>query len=117
MLPLNPTGSGGVVLFYAEPVVCGLAEYFGLLWQRALPVGCSEPPPDCPLTKDQHDVLLLLAQGLPHKAIERKLDLGERTLTRRVEAIMKALDAHSPFAAGAATQRRGWIDGSGEGNG
>ena len=116
MLPLNNTGGGGAVLFYAEPVVCGMAEYFELLWLRALPVGCTGPPPGCPLTNDQHDVLMLLAQGLPHKAIQHKLNLGDRTLTRRVEAIMKALDAHSPFAAGVAAQRRGWIDRTGENN-
>jgi hypothetical protein len=117
MLPLNATGAGGVVLFYAEPVIDGIAEYFELLWMRAVPAGCAGPPPDCPLTKEQHDVLVLLAQGLPHKAIQHKLNLGDRTLTRRVEAIMKALDAHSPFAAGAAAQRRGWIDGPRTGNG
>jgi hypothetical protein len=116
LLPLNNTGTAGAVLFYAEPVVCGLADYFELLWSRAVPVGCAGPPPGCPLTKEQHDVLLL-AQGLPHKAIQHKLDLGDRTLTRRVEAIMKALDTHSPFAAGAAAQRRGWLDGSGTNNG
>jgi len=117
MLPLNATGGGGAVLFYAEPIVCGLAEYFEMLWLRGVPVGCAGPPAGCPLTEDQHDVLRLLVQGLPHKAIEHRLQISERTLTRRVEAIMKILDTRSPFAAGAAAQRRGWIDGSGEGNG
>jgi DNA-binding CsgD family transcriptional regulator len=109
MLPLNTTGTGGALLIYAEPIIRGLREYFELLWLRAVPVGSAAPPTGCPLTSEQHDVLRLLVQGLPYKAIEHRLNISERTLNRRVTAIMKELDTHSPFAAGAAAQRRGWI--------
>jgi dipeptidyl aminopeptidase/acylaminoacyl peptidase len=102
MLPLNATGRAGAVLLYAEPIVCGLAEYFELMWLRAVPVGSATPPPGCPLTQSEHDVLRLLVQGLTYKAIRHKLDLSESTMTRRMHAIMGELQTGNEFAAGAA---------------
>jgi hypothetical protein len=117
MLPLTATGTGGAVLFYAEPIVCGLAEYFELLWLRAVPVGSAAPPPGCPLSQGEHDVLRLLVQGMTYKAIRHKLNIGESTMTRRVHSIVEELQTGNLFAAGAAAARRGWLDGYGEGNG
>jgi hypothetical protein len=117
MLALNATGRAGAVIFYSEPIVCGLAEYCELLWLRAVPVGSAAPPPGCPLTQSEHAVLRLLVQGLTHTAIGHKLELSDSTMTRRLHAIMRELQTTNEFAAGAAAQRRGWLDGSGTGNG
>jgi DNA-binding CsgD family transcriptional regulator len=117
LLALTPTASGGAMLIYAEPIVCGLREYFELLWQRAVPVGHMKPPPGCPLTEGEHDVLRLLARGMTDAAIQRQLKFGDSTMYRRVHSIMAHLQTTSRFAAGAAAQRRGWLDSSGEVNG
>jgi hypothetical protein len=114
LLALTPTASGAAMLIYAEPVVSGLREYFEMLWQRAVPVGHTEPPRGCPLTQGEHDVLRLLVQGLTDDAIERPPKIGDSTRYRRVHSIMEHLQTTSRFAAGAAAQRRGWLDSSGE---
>jgi hypothetical protein len=117
LLPLNATGTGGAVLIYAEPIVRALREYFEMLWERAVPVGHTAPPPGCPLTQGEHDVLRLLVRGLPDCAIKRQLNIRDSTMYRRLHAIMGHLETTSRFAAGAAAQRRGWLDQRGEGDG
>jgi len=62
-------------------------------------------------------VLRLLVRGLTDDCIKRQLNIGESTMYRRVHNIMGHLQTTSRFAAGAAAQRRGWLDSSGEGNG
>jgi DNA-binding CsgD family transcriptional regulator len=119
LLPLMTTGTGGALLIYAAPILLALREYFEMKWDRATPVGCAQPPPGCPLSKGQHDVLRLLAQGEQDKKIAHLLNISDSTVHRHIGAIMTHLTVTNRFAAGAAAQRRGWLDASasGEGNG
>jgi DNA-binding CsgD family transcriptional regulator len=110
LLPLTPTGTGGALLVRAAPITRALRDYFEMLWERATPVGSTEPPRGCPLSQSQHDVLRLLAQGLQDKAIARRLNISESTVHRHINAITSHLDVTSRFAAGAAAQRRGWLN-------
>jgi DNA-binding CsgD family transcriptional regulator len=117
LLPLTTTGTGGALLVHATPILRALREYFEMNWQRATPVGCTQPPPGCPLSQGQHDVLRLLAQGLPDKSIAHRLNVSDSTVHRHINAIMTYLNVANRFAAGAAAQRCGWLDVPGEGNG
>lgn len=51
-----------------------------------------------------------MAEGLPDAAIARRAGIGVTTVRRHITEIMKRLDVSSRFAAGAAAQRRGWIE-------
>jgi DNA-binding NarL/FixJ family response regulator len=52
--------------------------------------GPESPAPE-PLTEREHEVLELLAQGLPNKEIAAQLGIGERTAKFHVSAIMAKL--------------------------
>jgi DNA-binding NarL/FixJ family response regulator len=58
----------------------------------AAPSAVSVSPSDLGLTGRQVDVLMLLVQGMPNKAICRTLDLGEPTVKTHVSAIFRALN-------------------------
>lgn len=62
------------------------------------PATASPPPPGGPapqLTPRQREILGLLAQGEPVKAIARKLCLTEATVRNHVRLLLLALGAHS----------------------
>ena len=58
------------------------------------------------LTQRQHDVLALLARGLPNKSIARELGLSEGTVKVHLLAIFRALEARNRTEAVVAAQKR-----------
>jgi DNA-binding CsgD family transcriptional regulator len=110
MLPLTPAGTAGALLIRAPVIIAALREYFEMLWERATPLA---PPragqPGGRVTRAQHTVLALMAEGLHDDAIARRAGVSTTTVRRHIAAIMDRLNATSRFAAGAAAQRRGWI--------
>jgi DNA-binding CsgD family transcriptional regulator len=113
LLPLSPTASGGALLIRGSdvPILHALRDYFELKWASATRFGNSQPPPDCPLTKEQLQILRLMATGLTDGAITHRLDISESTMSRHVTAILKQLNVptKSRFVAGAIAHQRGWI--------
>jgi DNA-binding CsgD family transcriptional regulator len=113
LLPLSPTGRGGALLIRGSdvPVLHALRDYFELKWATATQLGSSQPPPACPLTPAQFQVLEMLAQGMTDKAIVRRLGVGESTVSRRIAEIMELLHVpgNSRFTAGIIAHQRGWI--------
>lgn len=62
-----------------------------------------------PLTGREVEVLRLIMQGLPDKAIARKLQRSVATAKAHVKAILTKLDASSRVEAVAVAQRRGLV--------
>lgn len=62
-----------------------------------------------PLTPRQRDILLLLADGLPNKAISRKIGLSEDTVKTHLRALFQELDVHTRTACVSAARQRGWL--------
>ena len=62
------------------------------------------------LTPRQHEVLTLLADGLPAKAIGRRLGVAEATVRNHIRAILVALDTHSQLEAIAKARRLQLVD-------
>ncbi|MFG2245765.1 LuxR C-terminal-related transcriptional regulator [Spirillospora sp. NPDC048823] len=108
LLPLTPTGLPGALLIKSAAIVAALREYFELLWQRAVPLGATEP--EAPLKPVQMSILRLLAQGMTDEAISRQIGLQTSSVRRHVSAIGKYLGTTSRIAMGAAVARRGWLD-------
>jgi DNA-binding NarL/FixJ family response regulator len=61
------------------------------------------------LTPRQVDVLQLLAQGEPAKAIALRFGLRETTVRNHIAAILRRLESHSQLEAVAEARRRGLI--------
>jgi DNA-binding CsgD family transcriptional regulator len=82
-----------------------LAEH---LWRQAASVthaGGGAPPPSA----EDAVLLELLQQGLKDRAIARALGIGERTVQRRLSALMSQLGAKTRFQAALNAVRRGWL--------
>ena len=61
------------------------------------------------LTPRESEVLALLAEGLPNKAIAQRLGIGDRTAKFHVESILAKLGAESRSEAIVIAARRGMI--------
>ncbi len=79
---------------------------FGL----AIP-GNRKPPPvrDSPLTRRQHEVLQLLADGQSTAAMAEQLFLSEQTVRNHVRQVLRRLNTNSRLAAVAAARRYGLV--------
>ncbi|NQD93897.1 response regulator transcription factor [Pseudomonas sp. CrR25] len=62
-----------------------------------------------PLTPRQREILLLLADGLPNKAISRQLGVAEDTVKTHLKALFQELDVHTRTACVSAARQRGWL--------
>ena len=75
-------------------------------------LGETLPPPAnerSQLTPRQQEILVLLANGLPNKAISRQLGVSEDTVKTHLKALFQELDAHTRTACVSAARQRGWL--------
>jgi sugar-specific transcriptional regulator TrmB/DNA-binding CsgD family transcriptional regulator len=137
LIPLlaTPRVLDSCILVHPSALLDALSTLFEMLWQQAQPfmarpfmtrpsdVPAGEPgAPGDPagsdadparssgLSDEERRIVSLLALGLPDEAIARQLDIGHRTVQRRIHALMVRLDATSRFQAGVLAARRGWWD-------
>ncbi|MCY1538765.1 HTH-type transcriptional regulator MalT [compost metagenome] len=78
-----------------------------VLLGETLPVPATGEKP--PLTPRQSQILLLLADGLPNKAISRQLGVSEDTIKTHLKALFQELDVHTRTACVSAARQRGWL--------
>jgi DNA-binding NarL/FixJ family response regulator len=82
-----------------------------MLWERATPLKAQRPATQAGRpTPAQQAVLEWMAAGLTDAKIARQTGMSTTTVRRHVTAIMNRLGVSSRFAAGAAAQRKGWIE-------
>jgi DNA-binding CsgD family transcriptional regulator len=100
----------GALLVRPSPLLDALSTLFEILWDRAVPFGkAAELPTKRNLTPDDQTLLALLAAGLKDEAIARHLQLGHRTIQRRVARLMSILGVDTRFQAGMQARDRGWL--------
>lgn len=87
-------------------VVEALAQWFEVLWERAV-VPALEP--GAPRPDLRGFLLQQLAAGAHDEQIARTLGISLRTVRRRVAGLMSELGADSRFQAGVEAARRGWL--------
>lgn len=114
LVPVVSRGSQYLAL-KAPAVVDALVLLFEKAWASATPFqpgrGVADRAPDEPLLSDDDRRLLsLLATGLKDSAIASVLNMGQRTVERRVRHIMDLLGTQSRFQTGVEAARRGWLD-------
>ncbi|MFD8869378.1 LuxR C-terminal-related transcriptional regulator [Streptomyces sp. NPDC059590] len=89
----------------SSPLLDGLVMLFETSWSRAVPIG-GDPTG---LNEEEREVMTLLAAGMKDEAIARQLGITTRTVRRRVQHLLAALQAKSRFHAGVEATRRGWV--------
>lgn len=95
-------------LLVREPaVVRSLDLQFDALWDAGHSVGTG--PHDTLNDQGVREVLELLRSGASDRTAARKLGVSDRTIRRRVAAVMELLGASSRFEAGAKAARAGWV--------
>jgi DNA-binding CsgD family transcriptional regulator len=89
-----------------QGVVEAMAQWFELLWERAVAPSLDENAPPLDL---RGFLLQQLAAGAHDEQIARMLGISLRTVRRRVADLMSELGADSRFQAGVEAARRGWL--------
>ncbi|MGQ7957163.1 response regulator [Pseudomonas sp. SP16.1] len=67
------------------------------------------PASASPLTPRQLEILQLLAEGLPNKAISRQLGLAEDTVKTHLKTLFETFAVHTRTACVSAARQRGWL--------
>jgi DNA-binding CsgD family transcriptional regulator len=101
----DETGQGSLLL-RSRPVVLALAATLDALWRLAIPA--SRIGTQGVDQRDMH-ILSLLAGGASDATIARQTGVSQRTVERRVRALMDQLGAGTRFQAGVQAARRGLI--------
>jgi DNA-binding CsgD family transcriptional regulator len=104
---LLPTAPDVVVELGPGSLLDALVRLFDLLWQQASPL--TPAVSEGPLSLADQQLLSLAAAGLTDQAIARRLGVAQRTVERRMQRILKALDATTRFQAGLRAGQQGLL--------
>lgn len=106
--PANPRD--GAILITAPGIVAALLDLFNRVWDNASELlEIPEPGADTGLTASEQELLRLLGKGLTDEAAAKRLGVSLRTVKRRMEDLMRRLEAGSRFEAGLKAGQRGWL--------
>lgn len=111
VVPFDPEErSAGALLITAPGMVAALNGLFDRLWIAATPLELT-PEPDAPggITQAERELLTILANGATDEAAAKRLGVSLRTVKRRMEDLMRRLEAGSRFEAGLRAGQRGWL--------
>jgi DNA-binding CsgD family transcriptional regulator len=101
----EPSGYGSS-LVRARPLVAALLSLFDMLWDLGSPL---DRTGGAGAERRDRTILALLAAGAPDATIARQTGVSQRTVERRVRALMDQLGAGTRFQAGVQAARRGLI--------
>ncbi|MEU0970808.1 helix-turn-helix domain-containing protein [Streptomyces sp. NPDC005917] len=114
MVPLTShTSEPAALVVHASGLLELLSELFESVWRTALPLrlgtsGVTEEQPDAPDATDL-EVLSLLLAGLTDVSVAKQLDLGLRTVQRRVKRLMELAGVTTRLQLGWHAYERGWV--------
>jgi sugar-specific transcriptional regulator TrmB/DNA-binding CsgD family transcriptional regulator len=111
VLPFDPDSmKEGAILTTAPGMVKSLCELFERIWDDGIPL--EETPrfdEATGLTDSEAELLKILSGGLTDEAAAKRLGVSVRTVKRRMEDLMRRLEAGSRFEAGFRAAKRGWL--------
>jgi sugar-specific transcriptional regulator TrmB len=114
LVPLtHPTAEPAALVVHASGLLELLSGLFEAVWRDALPLrlgasGVREEGPDGPDGTDL-EVLSLLLAGLTDASVAKQLDLGLRTVQRRVKRLMELTGVTTRLQLGWHAYERGWV--------
>ena len=114
LVPLtSPSAEPAALVVHASGLLELLSGLFESVWRDALPLrlgqsGATEHDPDGPDSTDLQVLSLLLA-GLTDASVAKQLDLGLRTVQRRVKRLMELTGVTTRLQLGWHAYERGWV--------
>jgi sugar-specific transcriptional regulator TrmB len=115
MVPLaRNTADPAALIVHASGLLESLMGLFEAVWRQALPLRLDarcvpeEEGPDGPDGVDLQILSLLLA-GLTDASVAKQLDLGLRTVQRRVKRLMEIAEVSTRLQLGWHAYERGWV--------
>ncbi|MFG2028852.1 helix-turn-helix domain-containing protein [Streptomyces sp. NPDC048825] len=117
-ISMVPLASGALepaaLVVHASGLLASLSALFESVWRDALPLRLgatgspAEQEPDGPDTADL-EILSLLLAGLTDASVAKQLDLGLRTVQRRVKRLMELTGVTTRLQLGWQAHERGWV--------
>jgi DNA-binding CsgD family transcriptional regulator len=108
VVAVHPDVMGVPFLVVREPaLVLNFREQFAALWRSAHSVGVE--PEDSLANESVREILAILKSGVTDEVAARQLGVSDRTIRRRVAAVLDLLGASSRFEAGVKAVESGWI--------
>ncbi|MGX1668757.1 winged helix-turn-helix transcriptional regulator [Streptomyces sp. NPDC055400] len=116
MVPLTSrTAEPAALVVHASGLLESLSGLFEAVWRDALPLrlgesgrSVTEQEPDGPDGTDL-EILSLLLAGLTDASVAKQLDLGLRTVQRRVKRLMELAGVTTRLQLGWHAYERGWV--------
>ncbi|WP_033355617.1 helix-turn-helix transcriptional regulator [Kitasatospora aureofaciens] len=111
LVPLDPAAPAPSAVLVTTPgIVAALAELFDRIWADATPLD-QTPAPDhaTGITPAERELLTILSTGLTDEVAAKRLGVSVRTVKRRMEELMRRLEAGSRFEAGFKACQHGWL--------
>ncbi|GGT19687.1 helix-turn-helix domain-containing protein [Streptomyces griseoviridis] len=114
LVPLTArSAEPAALVVHASGLLELLTGLFETVWREALPLrlgsrGVSENAPDGPDATDL-EILSLLLAGLTDASVAKQLDLGLRTVQRRVKRLMELTGVTTRLQLGWHAYERGWV--------
>jgi DNA-binding CsgD family transcriptional regulator/sugar-specific transcriptional regulator TrmB len=110
VLAFDPDATARGIAILREPgVLAGLLALFEQTWSDGTDLETTEAGGDDDITPMERELLRMLAAGLTDEAAAKRLGVSLRTVKRRMEVLMRRLDAGSRFEAGFKAGQRGWL--------
>ncbi|MFF1558571.1 helix-turn-helix domain-containing protein [Streptomyces sp. NPDC058279] len=114
MVPLTAPGAEPTALVvHASGLLHSLSGLFEAVWREALPLrlgatGSAEQSADTPDATDL-EILSLLLAGMTDASVAKHLELGLRTVQRRVKGLMELAGVTTRLQLGWYAYERGWV--------
>lgn len=111
VVPIDPELTGlGIAVLRQPAVLAALTALFEQNWDAARDI--EEPKADNRgegITDRERELPKMPASGMTDEAAAKRLGVSLRTVKRRMEDLMRRLDAGSRFEAGMKAAQRGWL--------
>ncbi|MCB5182583.1 helix-turn-helix domain-containing protein [Streptomyces antimicrobicus] len=114
MVPLTARGAEPAALVvHASGLLESLRGLFEAVWREALPLrlgpGGVEEDPSCAPDATDLEILSLLLAGMTDASVAKHLELGLRTVQRRVKGLMELCGVTTRLQLGWHAYERGWV--------
>ncbi|MET8083269.1 LuxR C-terminal-related transcriptional regulator [Micromonospora sp. NPDC005237] len=110
LVPIDPANPRqGALELRSRGIVAGLIALFEQVWHAATPFGEQAAADEQGLTRQERELLRLLAAGHTDESAARKLAISLRSVQRMMTSLTERLGAASRFQAGVQAASNGWV--------